>query len=234
MFEVGDKVRIIAQRQDLMYDHAHPGDTGMVLGSQKDNRRVEIDRTGDNWWFRDSELAPATFGDTMDEGNKLASLKVGQWVEVVKDGRKGPIKVIEDDGYYLTDDDDTCQWGAFTADELRVMSSEELAVAKKADDAITLSPDDPFEAVLIDIVKTNRAKRADYAHDGDIFSNFREAGQACGVDAADIVEMHIATKNARLRALKANGREPENEAVADTLLDRAVYSVIRVCLDREA
>lgn len=99
---------------------------------------------------------------------------------------------------------------------------------------IALDPDDPFEATLISVVATNRAKRADYATDGDIFSNFREVAAQMGfASPVTAVDALIATKQARLKALTANGREPGNESVADTYLDRAVYSVIALALIRE-
>lgn len=91
---------------------------------------------------------------------------------------------------------------------------------------ITLDDNDPIEKVLIDIVLTNRKKRADYAQDGSIFSNFEQAAFAAGTTVAQGIEYMIATKQARLVALRSNGREPQNESVYDTMLDRAVYSVI--------
>lgn len=90
----------------------------------------------------------------------------------------------------------------------------------------SLDPNDPIEKVLIQIVLTNRKKRTDYARDGDIFSNFKEAAHAAGVEPEQGIEYMIGTKQARLVALRNNGRKPENESVYDTMLDRAVYSII--------
>ena len=97
---------------------------------------------------------------------------------------------------------------------------------------LTLNPDDPIERVLLDIVRTNRAKRADYAQDGNIFSNFEQAAFAAGTSVEQGIEYMIATKQARLVALRTNGRPPANESVYDTKLDRAVYSVIALAYDR--
>lgn len=91
---------------------------------------------------------------------------------------------------------------------------------------VELNPDDPIEKVLIEIVSTNRKKRADYAQDGNIFSNFEQASFAAGVSPLQGIEYMIATKQARLVALRSNGRAPQNESVQDTMLDRAVYCII--------
>lgn len=93
-------------------------------------------------------------------------------------------------------------------------------------EVLELDPTDPIERVLIDIVKTNRKKRADYAQDGSIFSNFEQAAFSAGTTVEQGIEYMIATKQARLIALRSNGREPQNESVQDTMLDRAVYCVI--------
>ena len=101
-------------------------------------------------------------------------------------------------------------------------------------DELELNPDDPIEAILIKIVNTNRRKRADYAQDGDIFSNFRQASFAAGVTPEQGIEYMIATKQARLMALRSNGRPPSNESVEDTMLDRAVYAIIALAYREQA
>lgn len=109
---------------------------------------------------------------------------------------------------------------------------------------ITLDPSNDFEAVLIKMVQTSRAKRADYAGDGDEdhpWQNFYDSAYQLSNTAGHSVETLIATKQARLRVLlpkfwKTYGedvRVAKNEPVEDTLLDRAVYSVIAVCLWNE-
>lgn len=92
---------------------------------------------------------------------------------------------------------------------------------------ITLDPADPFEAILVEIVETNRRKRADYTSEGSSpWENFdRTEEQVAGFHGV-AVETLIATKQARLRALRSRGNDPQNESIADTLLDRAVYSII--------
>jgi hypothetical protein len=101
-------------------------------------------------------------------------------------------------------------------------------------DPFVLDPNDPFEAVLIEMVTTNRAKRKDYAVDGNPFSNFygsAEIMRLAGVDPfneLDSAVFNIAQKLVRRGSLKVNGREeePENEPLEDTYRDLAVYAAI--------
>jgi hypothetical protein len=97
-----------------------------------------------------------------------------------------------------------------------------MAQLKK--EAVTLDPNDPFDAALIPIVQTNRRKRADYARDGDPFSSFRTSSDLIGLTGFGPVEaglFNITQKLTRLKSLRENGRmdDPKNEAVADTYLD---------------
>jgi len=96
--------------------------------------------------------------------------------------------------------------------------------------SLWLDPSEPFEAVLIDMVKVNRKKRADYAHDGDPWSNFRFTAGVLGIEPQDAAIHNVAQKLARLTALRSNGRDPQNEAVLDTYLDLAVYGVIALAI----
>ncbi len=98
-----------------------------------------------------------------------------------------------------------------------------------------LDPNDPIDEILIDIHEMNRKKRADYAYDGNRFSNFEGMARRlaiAGVGPLEAVEFHIASKEERLAALRTNGRGPKNESVVDTYLDRAVYAVIAAALMR--
>lgn len=112
----------------------------------------------------------------------------------------------------------------------RSPSEPRVATALGTQDAPTLGTyldeHDPFEAALLRMVETNRRKRSDYAVDGNIWSNFEHAGRAVGISALEGIDYMVATKQARLMALRANGRSPMNESVADTYLDRAVYAVL--------
>ena len=91
-----------------------------------------------------------------------------------------------------------------------------------------------IRSVITKIVDTFQSKNADYAADKDGWrSNFDDIARQCGIPATEAANTLIAVKQARLRALQANGRAPANEAVEDTLLDRAVYSVLALALWQE-
>ncbi len=119
------------------------------------------------------------------------------------------------------------------------MEEMELSITRfNNPNQIVLDPSDPVEAVLIKMVELNRRKRADYASDGDPFSNFRRTAERMakkypGFSPLDAVEFNIDQKEERLIALHENGRVPSNESVTDTYFDRAVYSAIAVALSME-
>jgi hypothetical protein len=99
---------------------------------------------------------------------------------------------------------------------------------------ITLDSSNDFEAVLVQMVKTYRAKKQDYAGDNHPNQNFYDAAYQLGLTGGHSVEGLLATKAARLRVLLprhwrgASG--PANEGIRDTLLDRAVYAVIALTI----
>jgi hypothetical protein len=73
-------------------------------------------------------------------------------------------------------------------------------------------------------------KNADYAQDSSWRSNFDAIGNQMGFDAMTACDALIAVKQARLQSLAINGRDPANESLFDTILDRMVYSIISVGL----
>lgn len=92
---------------------------------------------------------------------------------------------------------------------------------------------DWMRSAIANISEMNERKRADYASAEDIFSNFKEAGAEAGVSAQTVVNVLMGVKNARIRQLEASGRAPENEALIDSYLDRAVYGVIGYAMKLE-
>jgi hypothetical protein len=103
---------------------------------------------------------------------------------------------------------------------------------------ITLDADNPFEAILIQMVETHRKKKQDYAGDGHPNQNFYDSAYQLGLTGGHSVEALIATKQARLRVLlpalwNNPDAQPENEGIGDTLLDRAVYAVIAMTIWKE-
>ena len=76
------------------------------------------------------------------------------------------------------------------------------------------------------MAETHDRKNADYAHEGNPYSNFEEAAKYAGVTVDDVFNVLIGVKTARLVELLKSGKEPQNESVQDTLLDRAVYAAL--------
>lgn len=91
---------------------------------------------------------------------------------------------------------------------------------------------EPIHQALDTIRSIFAKKNADYADGRSWDSNFRDVATQMGWDSPqEAAEALIAVKQARLRSLRTTGNEPANEAVEDTVLDRAVYAVIRLALD---
>lgn len=91
----------------------------------------------------------------------------------------------------------------------------------------------PIEAALDRMRSVFASKNADYADDRDWKSNFVDVAEQLGFDHHTAAEVLIAVKQARLKSLRVNGRAPANEAVEDTILDRAVYSLIALAFLEE-
>lgn len=93
----------------------------------------------------------------------------------------------------------------------------------------------PVEEALRTIRDIFAKKNADYADGRRWDSNFADVAAQMGWDSPqEAAEALIAVKQARLRSLRTTGNTPQNEAVADTRLDRAVYGVISLAIDLEA
>lgn len=88
----------------------------------------------------------------------------------------------------------------------------------------------PVREAIRTIADTFRRKNADYADGSSWRSNFADVARQMAFDDLDAAEVLIAVKQARLKSLRANGRTPQNESVADTVLDRAVYAVIALAI----
>lgn len=73
--------------------------------------------------------------------------------------------------------------------------------------------------------RTLFSKGDDYANE-DRLSNFKMAGAIAGGDAKTNCLNLIATKVARLGVLINSDQEPNNESIADSILDLANYSVL--------
>lgn len=91
--------------------------------------------------------------------------------------------------------------------------------------ALELDLNSGFDAAIHQIVQIARAKGADYAKDGNQWSSFIQTAELMGMTPWEVANMFEITKLTRISALKSNGREPENETVYDSYLDKAAYAV---------
>jgi hypothetical protein len=94
---------------------------------------------------------------------------------------------------------------------------------------------DCFDDILQEMADLHDRKAADYTNGRDPFSNFRHSAEQVGITPGLACEVLIATKQARLRELLGDGsnKTAQNESVEDTLLDRAVYSIIALDMYRQ-
>ena len=74
-----------------------------------------------------------------------------------------------------------------------------------------------------------KSKGGDYATNTDVLSNFKLAGNICGISANKQCLSLIATKVARLGVL-LDTLEPNNESIEDSILDLINYSFLLHCL----
>lgn len=85
---------------------------------------------------------------------------------------------------------------------------------------------DEFELAIAKIKEIHNRKKADYSSREDRYSNFRLAGIFSDLPPWKTFEVLIGVKQARLIELLKPGRTCYNEPIEDTLLDRAIYSIL--------
>lgn len=83
-----------------------------------------------------------------------------------------------------------------------------------------------FNALLDDMKELHDRKNEDYAGDGNPYSNFEFAAQTAGVTVEQVFRVLIGVKLARLNVLRASGKTPNHESIADTEKDLAVYAAL--------
>ena len=85
-----------------------------------------------------------------------------------------------------------------------------------------------FATLTAEMNALHDRKNADYAHDGNPYSNFEEAAHvAAGFSGVDAVfAALIGVKLARLRELTSAGKTPNNESIDDTRTDLAMYAAL--------
>lgn len=82
-----------------------------------------------------------------------------------------------------------------------------------------------FDKIILEMREIIFKKGNDYAN-ADRLSNFKLAGNICGLDAEINCLSLIATKVARLGVLLNSDSKPNNESVNDSLIDLANYAVL--------
>jgi hypothetical protein len=82
-----------------------------------------------------------------------------------------------------------------------------------------------LDEIFAKIRKVIESKGDDYANQ-DRLSNFKLAGDICGVGAKMNCLSLIATKVARLGVLMNSTAPPNNESIEDSVLDLTIYSLL--------
>lgn len=88
----------------------------------------------------------------------------------------------------------------------------------------------PIAKAVTQMLAIFRRKNADYSSGEYWAQNLKDAGEQVGKDASHACEVMIGVKQGRLANLTASGKPPANEAVEDTVLDRAVYALMAFAL----
>ena len=89
-----------------------------------------------------------------------------------------------------------------------------------------------FHALLAQMAEMHDRKNADYAHDGNPYSNFEQAAATAGCSVDTVFAVLIGIKLARLQVLLL-GKTPNNESIQDSRLDLAVYSALWASYHKE-
>jgi hypothetical protein len=94
-------------------------------------------------------------------------------------------------------------------------------------DGVSSRVNPKFHTALAKMAEIHDKKSADYASDGNRYQNFEYAAKFAGITVDQVFATLIGVKEARLLELQASGKVPNNESIEDTLLDAAVYAVLR-------
>lgn len=90
-----------------------------------------------------------------------------------------------------------------------------------------------FHALLDEMKAVHDQKNADYAEAANPYSNFEFAAQTAGVTVEQVFRVLIGVKLARLQVLRASGKAPNHESLADTEKDLAVYAALLASYNSE-
>jgi hypothetical protein len=119
---------------------------------------------------------------------------------------------------------------------------EHVERIRAEDSPITLNPDSEFERALVSLVKTHREKSEGYGSSDDPFQNFLDNSWMNSITPLHACEVLLNKHQSFLRQWRARTHNtavvtatemvPHTEGSDDAMLDRAVYSVIALCLYR--
>lgn len=84
-----------------------------------------------------------------------------------------------------------------------------------------------FVQAIERIVKTHQGKARDYTSTTGEYNNFEMAAREANISTEQFLEGMIANKNERRKSLEYGPNKPNYESLEDTLLDRAVFAIIR-------
>lgn len=94
----------------------------------------------------------------------------------------------------------------------------------------TYNPD--FRDLLEDMLELHERKGHDYARSDNPYSNFEEAAAESGLSVDQVFRVMVAIKNARIRELERSGKDPQNESVQDSYMDRLMYCALQLSYRR--
>jgi hypothetical protein len=112
-----------------------------------------------------------------------------------------------------------------------------MGVTMMTNNAITLNKESEFERALISLVQTHREKSKGYGSPKDPFQNFLDNAWMNSIPPLLACEVLLNKHQSfirqwRERTLVSGKSSPHTEGSDDAMLDRAVYSVIALCLYR--
>lgn len=90
-----------------------------------------------------------------------------------------------------------------------------------------------FYELLEVMAETHSRKNHDYAEQSDPLSNFKEVAAVTGVSPFTVIQMFLATKQARVKQLTTKENMVVGESIKDSLLDMAVYSLLGILVLEE-
>jgi hypothetical protein len=96
--------------------------------------------------------------------------------------------------------------------------------------SLVLDPNDEFEAAVIELVRMHRTKSVMYGSEGDSLGNFYDAANALAITPLGAAIAFHAKHGARLTKWLRDGQPEDAPGVDDMFVDRAVYSIIELCL----